>query len=161
MASHALPLLAVAGQTLGLYLFLVTAIRALGRRHIAQLTTVEFLAAALLGSSVETGLYAGQSSLAAGLVSAAVLLAADYALTRLCARRGLVHRLLVGRPIVLVRDGQVLRARLREASLTEDDLAQALRRRGYEDAADAALVVLEVDGSISVVPAEDDAQHAA
>jgi len=155
MGSTIVTLLVVAGQSLALYVFLVAAMRLLGRRHMAQLSTAEFMVVAMLGSSVETGLYAGQSSVASGFVSAATLLLANQALTLVVARAPWARRLLIGVPTVLVRDGQVIQAELRRAHLTERDLEQAVRRRGYERVQDVALAVLEANGSVGVVPVED------
>jgi uncharacterized membrane protein YcaP (DUF421 family) len=145
-------LLGIVAQTLGIYLFLILGLRRLGRRQMAQLTLVEYLVIALLGSAVETGLYRGSGSLEAGLVSVTTLLLANRALALAVARVPHLHRLLVGAPVLLVHDGQVVAAHLRQQHLTMDDLCQALRRRGYDNVGAVRFAVLEADGRISVVP---------
>ncbi len=143
--------LIVAGHTLVIYLFLVLGLRRIGRRAMGQLTIIEYLIIALLGSSVETGLYAGSNSLGAGLVSAMTLLLADWALSTAC-RMPAVRRFLVSEPVLLVHDGQVLAEHLRQNYMTRADLMAAIRRRGYASLDDVRFAVLEIDGSVGVVP---------
>ena len=145
-------LLVVAVQTVAIYAFLVVAMSRLGRKQMAGLTPIGYLVIALLGSAVETGLYEGSGSLAAGLVSAAALILADHATTVLANRWPRLRRWLCGTPVVLVHDGRVIPEHLRLARLSERDLRAAVRKRGYEDLAAVRLAVLEVDGSVGVVP---------
>ena len=69
-----------------------------------------------------------------------------------------LRRLLEPEPTVLARDGAWLDAAVRAEGLDEDDLAAALRQHGLERVEDARLVVLEQDGSVSVVPKETDGE---
>lgn len=145
-------ILVVIGQSLAIYIFLVVAVGRFGRMHMAGLTPTGLLIVALLGSAVETGLYAGSGSLWAGLASAATLMAADYGLARLIKRWPRLRRWLVGEPVVLVHKGRILADHLRQVRLSEDDLLVAIRRRGYDRIEDVLLAMLEVDGSVGVVP---------
>src|SRR5581483_7854106 len=137
-------LLLVVGQTLAIYVFLVVAISRIGRPQVGELTPVGYLIAALLGSAVETGLYHGSGSLAAGLVSAATLIAANHATMRLLHRWPRLRRWLLGAPVLLVHHGQIIRSHLRQARLTEQELRAGIRKRGYDDLAQVRLAFLEI-----------------
>ncbi len=123
----------------------------LGRREIAQLTAVELIIIAILGSAVETAMIAGNTSLAAGLVSATTLLLANRALSILVRRSRRVRHLLLGGPILLVNNGRMIYPHLQRAGLTEANVEQAIRERGY-DVSECRAAVLEIDGSVGVVP---------
>jgi uncharacterized membrane protein YcaP (DUF421 family) len=69
-----------------------------------------------------------------------------------------LRRLLEPEPTVLARDGAWLDEAVRAQDLAEDDLAAALRQHGLERVDDARLVVLEQDGSVTVVPKESDGE---
>jgi uncharacterized membrane protein YcaP (DUF421 family) len=148
-------ILLVVLQSLAIYLFLVVALARFGRMTMAGLTPGGYLIIALLGSAVESGLYRGSSSLAAGLAAAITVVAADQLFCVVLRRWPRVRRWLVGRPVVLIHNGRVLESHLRQVRLTEDDLGVALRRRGYESPERIRLAVLEVGGSVGVVPMED------
>jgi len=60
---------------------------------------------------------------------------------------------------VLVLHGAVLPDHLRSEGLDAETLAAALREHGIADVADVELAVLELDGSISVVPATSQTHH--
>jgi len=145
-------LLAVLAQTLAIYLFLILCLSFLGRREISQLTSVELVVLMILGSSVETAMVAGNTSLPAGLVSATTLLVCNRLLTLALARWRWLYHLIVGGPVLLVHDGKLLTQHLRSTGLTEADVLEALRERGYDDLSAVRFGILEVDGSIGVVP---------
>ena len=73
----------------------------------------------------------------------------------MCRWRG---SLLEPEPTVLARDGVWVNKAVAAEDLDPDDLAAALREHGLERIDDARLVVLESDGSISVVPRESDSE---
>jgi uncharacterized membrane protein YcaP (DUF421 family) len=60
----------------------------------------------------------------------------------------------VGTPTTLISDGQLLREHMRREHVTEDEVMAALRQHGLCDPLEARLAVLEVDGTLSVVPRE-------
>src|SRR5207248_2824448 len=140
------------GQTVAIYLFLVVALRYFGRCHMASLTPAMYLSIALLGSAVETGLYCGSDSLLAGLVSAAAMVLANFAMNSFMNKWPQLSRWLVGVPVVLVHDGQIIPSHLRQVHMTEEDLRAALRKRGHDDVGAIRFAVMEVNGAVAVVP---------
>jgi uncharacterized membrane protein YcaP (DUF421 family) len=58
-------------------------------------------------------------------------------------------------PTVVVQNGQLIRHNVRHEGITRDEVLAAVREQGLADLADVKLAVLEMDGSISVVPNED------
>ncbi len=146
-----LQLASVVLHTVALYVFLVLALGLLGHRQISELSATELLIVMVLGSAVETAMVAGDTSLLAGLVSAATLLVSNHLLTLALRRWERLRRLVVGHPIPLVYKGHFIAARIREAGLTEDDVREGIRERGYDRLDQVRLAVLEIDGEISVV----------
>jgi len=142
----------VALHTAVLYLFLILALSLLGHRQLSDLGLTELVILMLLGSSVETAMVAGNTSLSAGIVSAATLLLSNRALSLLIRRWDWLQGVLIGRPVPLVYNGRFLVSGIRETGLSEDDVRQGMRERGYDDLDQVRLAVLEIDGGISVVP---------
>ncbi|MGH2459422.1 MAG: DUF421 domain-containing protein [Chloroflexota bacterium] len=152
MLTNLIPLLAVFAQTLIIYLFLILCLSLLGRREISQLTSVELVVLMVLGSAVETSMVDGNTSLPAGLVSATTLLVCNRLLTLAFRRWAWLRRLVIGGPVILVSNGHVLARHLSSVGLTEADVLQGIRERGYPGLDEVRFAVLEVDGSIGVVP---------
>jgi uncharacterized membrane protein YcaP (DUF421 family) len=142
-------------HTFVIYACLVVAIATFGRQQIGQLTLLDYLIVALLGSAVETGLYLGGGSFWAGIVSAATLLLTNRLFRLMSARFPGVRRFLVGSPLLVVRDGRIDRPNLARAHLTEQDLMTAIRLRGYERLEQVRFAVAEPNGSVGVIPKDN------
>lgn len=145
-------LVTVVFHTLVIYLFLIFGLSFLGRREISQLTFAELTVLMIMGSSVETAMVAGNLTLLAGLTSAATLFLCNRGFTFLIQRWPAFHRLAIGVPVILVHDGHFVPKNLRAVSLTEADVREGIRELGYAGPGDLRFAVLEVDGSIGVVP---------
>ncbi len=148
-------LASVALHTFLIYLFLIFILSLLGHRQSAELNITELVVIMIIGSSVETAMVAGDTSLLAGITSASTLFVSNRVLSLLMERWPRLRRFVVGRAILLVYEGRLLPQHLAEAGLDEDDVREGLRERGYDDLSQVRMAVLEIDGTISVVPRED------
>jgi uncharacterized membrane protein YcaP (DUF421 family) len=146
------PMLWVAAHTLVIYFFLIFLIRTIGRRTLGQLSVIDLVIIIVMGSAVETAMVNGDTSLQAGLVCAATLLVANRTLAFLVFRSRRLRKFVVGNPMILVHDGKFLEDHLRRAGLTQDDVMEALREREENHLEDIHFAILEVDGTINVVP---------
>ena len=143
-------------HTVVIYVFLTAFLSFLGYRELSELGIVELVVVMVLGSAVETAMVAGDTSLQAGLASATTLLVCNRLFSLGLHRWRWLRRTVVGRPIPVVHRGRFLPRQMREAGLTEDDVRQGIRARGYGTVEEVRIAVLEIDGSISVVPEEKD-----
>lgn len=144
-------------NTLAIYVSLTIGLSLLGHRQTSELSIVELVIVMVMGSAVETAMVNGNTSLPAGLISAGTLLVCNRLMSLLLERYGWLREVVVGRPILLVTRGKLLPGRVRSAGLTEADVLEGIRERGYDDLSQVRLAVLEIDGTISVVP--QDAQE--
>ena len=78
-------------------------------------------------------------------------LVVTWLLVRVLVRHTALEQRVLGSPVVLVNQGHVVPGRLRRERVTEAELEEACREHGVSSPADCRLVVLEVDGSLSVV----------
>ena len=138
------------------YGFLVVALRLGGKREVGQLTTPDLVVLLIVSNAVQNAMVGANTTLLGGVVAAITI----FVLARLTQiaidRFGSVERALVGEPRILATDGVVDPRALRAEEIDMTDLMMALREHGLEHLEDAHLIVLEVDGSISVLPTELD-----
>ena len=151
MPNSLLKLLTVIIQTVVIYLFLVVGLSLLDHRETSQLGLVEIVIIMVLGSSVETSMVAGNTSLMAGLVCATTLLVCNMGMTRLLERWQWLRRIIIGHPIPLVANWHILTRPAQAAGLTEDDILEGIRERGYDSLDQVRYAILETDGNISVI----------
>ena len=66
----------------------------------------------------------------------------------------LLRQELTGAPTLLVHEGQLVEEHLRREGVTPEEVLQALREHGVDELALVKAAVLEVDGTISVIPSD-------
>jgi uncharacterized membrane protein YcaP (DUF421 family) len=143
-----------AAKTLIIVLFLLVAFRLTGKREVSQFNVYDLAMLILLSNAVQNSMTGGLGNLAVGLATSTTVVAVAWLLSWFIARRAGVETRVLGAPMLLVNHGRVLPERLRRAGVSRDDLDEACRAHGLEAPRDAALVVLEIDGSMSVVSAD-------
>lgn len=131
---------------------LLGAYRLLGKRDVSQFNIYDLVTIMALANSVQNAMTAGRGQLLVGIVSSGSLLLVAFFLTRIFVRLPGAQRLVLGVPVLLLLDGQILKDKLRSERITRDEFMIALREYGIVDPRQVAMAVLEIDGSISVVP---------
>ncbi len=142
----------IAAKTAAVYVFLVVGLRVFGKRELGQLSLYDLVMIIILGNAVQNAMINNDNTLGGGLVAAAVLLSLNWFLNRFIIHSRSAERFLVGGPVLIVHDGQVVRAAMAREGITTDELDAALREHGIDDVSRVHLAVLEADGTISVVP---------
>jgi len=99
------------------------------------------------------------TSLTGGVLAAVVLLALNSVVARLRLRWSRLRRLVEASPTLLVLRGEVLADHLRREGLDQETLEATLREHGVAELRDVEMAVLEIDGSISVVPIGVETRH--
>ena len=138
------------------YVGLLALIRLSGKRTMGQFTPFDMLLIVLLGNAVQNSLLGKDTSLAGGLLLAAVLIALNWTVAFVTSRSQRAERLVEGVPVVLARDGQLFRSVLRREMVSEDDFDEALRQNGEMTLTDVRIALLETNGMISVVRRDSD-----
>jgi uncharacterized membrane protein YcaP (DUF421 family) len=144
-------LLEIVVRTAAVYLFLLVGLRLLGRGEAAQLRTIDLVLLLVLANSLQNAMVGTDTSLVGGIVAAATLLILARLLHIVEMRFPRLRRGIEGEPILLARNGRVLRRGLALANMTNSDLALAARRVGIGDIAQIKLAILEADGEVSVI----------
>lgn len=133
------------------YLFLIVTIRLSGKRTLSQLNAFDLIVTVALGSTVATILLSSDVSWVEGAVALVLLAALQFLAAWLSTRRGAVRRALTARPVVVLADGEFDDAAMRASRLTRSQVAQAVRSSGRGDLGAVAAVVLEPNGTLSVI----------
>jgi len=147
-------LLLIVLRTVAVYVALLVGLRLAGKRELGQMTTFDLVVLLIISNAVQNAMVGPDSSLNGGILAAFTLLAVNWGIDRLRLRFPWLRERLVGTPTLLVHDGAFLEEHLRREGVTKDDVMQALREHGIEDVKDVKIAVLEVDGGISVIPAD-------
>jgi uncharacterized membrane protein YcaP (DUF421 family) len=133
------------------YAVLVVVLRVSGKRTLAKWNAFDLVVTVALGSTFATVLVSGQTSLAQGVVGFAVLVGLQRAVAWVAVRWPPFRRWIKSDARLLLHDGTIDAQALRDERVTENEVRAAIRARGYGRVEDVAAVVLETDGSVSVI----------
>ena len=134
------------------YAALVIFLRATGKRTLSKLNAFDLIVTVALGSTLATILLNKDVSLAEGLVAFLLLIGLQYGITWLSVRSGRFRGLIKAEPTLLLYRGRYLHDAMRRQRVTPEEVMAALRAEGIPRVEAAGAVVLETDGSISVIP---------
>ncbi len=133
------------------YVALVVFLRISGKRTLSKMNAFDLVVTVALGSTLATVLLARDVTLAEGALAFALLIGLQFAVSWSSVRARWVRRLATGEPTMLLFHGEFLPAALRQARVTEDEVRAAVRSAGLDALDRVHAVVLETDGSFSVV----------
>ncbi len=133
------------------YAFLLVLIRITGRRQTGMMTPFDFILLLILSNTVQNAMNGGDNSLGGGLFLAGTLVVINWIMLLLSRHYRLVHWALVGRPAFLVRDGEIQDKVMHRERITHHELMSALRSAGLANIEQAKDVILETNGTISVI----------
>ncbi len=137
------------------YFALIGMLRVSGKRTLSQLNAFDLVVTVALGSTLATVLLSEEVGLVQGIVAFLVLILLQFVITWTSLRSNTIARLAKSEPTVLVYRGELLTDALRSERLLPTEIRAALREHRLARVEEADLVVLETDGSISVVPRLD------
>jgi uncharacterized membrane protein YcaP (DUF421 family) len=134
------------------YFFVIIGLRLTGRRALGQLNTPDVVLVLIIANAVQNAMLGPDTSLIGGLIAAGTLLIVNAISSEVRSRSRRATRFFEGEPVILVNHGRLIPENLRRQHIGEDELAEALHEHGLESAAQVKLCILEIDGSLSVVP---------
>lgn len=133
------------------YVGLVALLRASGKRTLAKMNAFDLVVTVALGSTLATVLLNSDVSLSEGLVAFALLCALQYVVASLAVHSRQFRKIIKSEPALLVHRGEFLLSAMRSERVTEDEILAAIRAAGNSSPTEVEAVVLETDGSFSVV----------
>jgi uncharacterized membrane protein YcaP (DUF421 family) len=137
-----------------IYLFLVIALRLVGKRELTQLNTLDFVVLLAVANAVQNGLIGVDNSVTGAVAGATVLFVVNTALAWIVFRNRRLQRVVEGTPTVLIRDGQILEEELEREELTRDDLLVEIQSAGADTFDDVSTASLLPSGKVIVVQKE-------
>ena len=139
------------------YAGLVLMLRVTGKRTLSKMNAFDFIVTVAFGfgSTLATMLLSSEVSLAEGLTALALLCTLQYAVAATSVRSERFQRLVKAEPTMLVFRGRFLGSMLRKERVTEEEVMAAARSQGMADWKAVAAVILETDGSFSVIAESD------
>lgn len=139
-------------RTLLVYAAVVAGLRIFGKRELGQMTPFDLVLLLTLSNAVQNAMTGGDNSVTGGLLSAGTLLLINWLRLKVGLRLPGLRRIFIGEPRLLVHDGEVMLNNLHREGLDIDDIMEAAREHGIDTIDQVGEAMLEVDGTISIIP---------
>lgn len=133
------------------YVALILVLRVSGKRTLAKMNAFDLVVTVALGSVLATTLLNKDVALAEGITAFLVLVVLQFIIAALSVRFRAVEKLAKSDARALLTDGILDEGALRGERVTREEVMCPVRGAGLGDLAQVASVVLETDGSCSVV----------
>ena len=133
------------------YLGLIAFLRVSGKRTLAKMNAFDLVVTVSLGSTLATIVLSKDVTVAQGGAALALLISLQFLITWASVRFVWVSRLVTGEPALLLYRGACLSDQMRRSRVTGGEIRAAVRSQGLASLEDVEAVVLETDGSFSVV----------
>jgi uncharacterized membrane protein YcaP (DUF421 family) len=143
----------IVARTVLVYMALLLGLRLAGKREIGQMTPFDLVVILLIANAVQNAMVGPDVSVTGGLIAAGVLVGVNYGVAFARVRLPWLRRAVEGSPTLLIHDGSFIKQNLEHEGIDEEEVSMAIREHGIASLEDVGSAVLEVDGSISIVPA--------
>lgn len=133
------------------YTALIVWLRVSGKRSLSKWNAFDLIVTIALGSVLASTFLSKTVALAEGIFAFTVLIGLQFIITWLSVRSALVRKLVKAEPTLLLDRGRFLHDALHAQRVTESEVRAAVRAAGCAALEDVSAVVLETDGSFSVL----------
>lgn len=112
----------------------------------------EFVVTMLVANLASIPMQDSGIPLLTGVVPIVTVLGVELVLAALSLRSLFLRRLLCGKPVILIENGNILQQNLRKTRITMDELTGHLREKDVLDLKSVQYAILETSGNLSVFP---------
>ena len=134
-----------------IYPLLIVVLRAGGKRTLSKMNAFDFIVTVAIGSLLASTILS-TASLAEGVGAITALVGFQTLITWLSVRSDRFEALIKSQPTLVFHDGQYIERAMRSQRVTREEIRNAIRTSSAASVEDTAAVILESDGSFSVLP---------
>lgn len=134
-----------------IYLALYALLRVVLKRETGITSMTDLLAVVLIADAAQNGMSGAYTSITDGLLLVAVIIGWSFLLNWMAHRWRWASRIIRPRPLLVIRDGELLSRSLRKELITEEQLREQARKQGIEELADVREGWMESDGQFSFI----------
>lgn len=127
-------------------------LRVAGKRSLPKLNAFDLVVTVALGSTLATVLLTKDVAFIEGALAFCMLAGLQWLVSRLSVSSGRFSGLVRSQPKLLMENGAYRESAMKEERVTSAEVDAAIRNAGVGCLKDVSAVILETDGSMSVIP---------
>ena len=138
-------------RTVLIYLFVFAAVRLMGKRQVADMQASELVTTLIISEVASLPMQNIDQPLLSGFVPILILVAIEILLSVIMIKSKKIRGVVVGHPIVVIKDGEILKEELKALRISYEDLYSLLRQQEAFDIKNIRYAIIEPNGSLSVM----------
>ena len=138
-------------RTVILYVFIIAALRLMGKRQISDMQPSELVVTMIISDIASMPMQNTSQPLLSGIIPVMILVALEIAASVIMMKSRLFRRIVCGSPIVVIDDGKILQSQMKRLRLTTDELCAQLRAQNIFNLDDVQYCIVETGGTLSVL----------
>lgn len=140
-----------------IYCVLVLIFRIAGKRTLAEITTFDLLLTLIISEATQQAMVDNDHSITGAILVICTLVGMDIGLSLLKHRFPAFGRIIDGIPVVVLRNGVILKDRADHERVDRDDILAAARHfQGLERLDQIEYAVVEESGGLSIIPKREE-----
>ena len=140
----------VAGASAALYILIMLCLRLLGKKGLGEISIPDLVLIILIGEALGS-LIPQENAFISAIVCIVTLGIINFALERAVFYSKKIRKVVEGEPVLIVKDGRVLKANMAKEKMTMENLKEAIRSNGLTKIEEVKIAILETDGEISII----------
>ena len=138
-------------RTLILYIFIITALRLMGKRQISDMQPSELVVTLVVSDIASLPMQNTSQPLLSGMIPVMVLVGLEILTSVLMMKSRTVRKLVCGNPVVVIEDGKLLQKQMKRLRMTNSDLMEQLRQQSVFSLDDVQYCIVETNGALSIL----------
>lgn len=138
-------------RTLILYVFVIFAVRVMGKRQISDLQPTELVITLIISDIAAIPMENSSQPLLSGVVPVLILVACEIFASLIMMKNSKFRKIICGSPVMVIEDGKILQDAMRKLRMTTEDLCIQLRQEEVFSLEDVEYCIVETNGKISVL----------
>ena len=142
-------------RTVLIYIVVTAAIRIMGKRQVSDMQTSELVITFIISQTAALPLEDVERPLLNSLIPIMIIIAIELIISLVMMKSRRARSLICGHPIVVIKDGKIIESQLRRLRISYEDLYSLLRAKNMSDEKGVQYGIIEPNGTLSVLTAQD------
>ncbi|MFI3324635.1 MAG: DUF421 domain-containing protein [Clostridia bacterium] len=138
-------------RTIIVYVVIMLAVRIMGKRQISQLQTNELVVTLLISDLAVIPMQDSGQPLTSGLIPILLLISLELLVSIVMVKSQKFRGLLCGKPVFIVKDGEILQKELQNLRMSVEDVFEQLRLNDVFSVDEVRYAIVETNGNLSIV----------
>lgn len=138
-------------RTLILYILVIGAIRAMGKRQLSDMQTSELVITMIIADIASIPMQNISQPLLSGIIPVLILVCAEIFISILMLKSPKIRKAVCGKPEIIIENGVLRQDILRKLRLSTEDLSVLLRQQGVFSIDEIQYCIIETNGQISIL----------